>query len=80
MHKKIRKNESCGGLKWFGSILLLIGLCFTSYNIFPLNLYFMIIGTGTWVLVSYFWKDYALMLLNSVSFIISVSGLINYWT
>ena len=80
MYKEKREIKEVRGLKWFGSILLLIGLCFTSYNIFPLNLYFMIIGTGTWVLVSYFWKDYALMLLNSVSFIISVSGLINYWT
>ena len=39
----------------------------------------MVIGTGTWVLVSYYWKDNALMLLNATSFIISVSGLVNYW-
>ncbi len=79
MYKKNRKRKDVRGLKWFGSILLLIGLCFTSFNVYPLNLYFMIIGTGTWVLVSYYWKDYALMLLNATSFVISVSGLINYW-
>ena len=79
MHKENRKRKEVRGLKWFGSILLLIGLCFTSFNVYPLNLYFMIIGTGTWVLVSYYWKDYALMLLNATSFVISVSGLINYW-
>ena len=79
MYKKNRKRKDVRGLKWFGSTLLLIGLCFTSFNVYPLNLYFMIIGTGTWVLVSYYWKDYALMLLNATSFVISVSGLINYW-
>ena len=79
MHKKIRKNESCGGLKWFGSILLLIGLCFTSFNIFPLNLYFMLIGSGVWVMVGYIWKDGSIILLNVVGFIITIVGLINHW-
>ena len=79
MYKEKREIRKVRGLKWFGSILLLIGLCFTSFNIYPLNLYFMVIGTGTWVLVSYYWKDNALMLLNATSFIISVSGLVNYW-
>ena len=80
MHTKNRKNESCGGLKWFGSILLLIGLCFTSFNIYPLNLYFMTIGSIVWTSVGYFWKDGSIILLNTVGFIISVVGLINYWT
>ena len=79
MHTKNRKNESCGGLKWFGSILLLIGLCFTSFNIFPLNLYFMLIGSAVWVIVGYIWKDGSIILLNVVGFAITILGLTNYW-
>ena len=79
MYKKKREVREVRGLKWFGSILLLIGLCFTSFNIFPLNLYFMLIGSGVWVMVGYIWKDGSIILLNVVGFIITIVGLINHW-
>ena len=79
MHKETREIKSVRGLKWFGSILLLIGLCFTSFNVYPLNLYFMTIGSIVWVSVGYYWKDGSIILLNVVGFIISITGLVNYW-
>tara|TARA_B100000609_G_scaffold143843_1_gene115672 strand:- start:374 stop:616 length:243 start_codon:yes stop_codon:yes gene_type:complete len=79
MYKEKREIRKVRGLKWFGSILLLIGLCFTSFNIFPLNLYFMLIGSGIWVIVGYIWKDGSIILLNVVGFIITIVGLINHW-
>ena len=79
MHKETREIKSVRGLKWFGSILLLIGLCFTSFNIYPLNLYFMLIGSAVWVSVGYIWKDGSIILLNVVGFIIKLVGLINQW-
>ena len=79
MYKEKREIRKVRGLKWFGSILLLIGLCFTSFNIFPLNLYFMLIGSGVWVMVGYIWKDGSIILLNVVGFIITIVGLINHW-
>ena len=77
MHKETREIKSVRGLKWFGSILLLIGLCFTSFNIYPPNLYFMLIGSAVWVSVGYIWKDGSIILLNVVGFIITLLGLIN---
>lgn len=79
MYKKEREIRKVRGLKWFGSILLLIGLCFTSFNIFPLNLYFMLIGSAVWVIVGYIWKDGSIILLNVVGFAITILGLTNYW-
>ena len=79
MHKETREIKRVRGLKWFGSILLLIGLCFTSFNIYPLNLYFMLIGSAVWVSVGYIWKDGSIILLNVVGFIITLVGLINQW-
>ena len=70
MYKKKREVREVRGLKWCGSFLLLIGLCFTSFNVYPLNLYFMTIGCIVWVSV---------ILLNVVGFIISITGLVNYW-
>ena len=40
----------------------------------------MTIGSIVWTSVGYFWKDGSIILLNTVGFIISVVGLINYWT
>ena len=79
MHKETREIKSVRGLKWFGYILLLIGLCFTSFNIYPLNLYFMLIGSAVWISVGYIWKDGSIILLNVVGFIITLVGLINQW-
>ena len=79
MYKKKRETREVRGLKWFGSFLLLIGLCFTSFNIYPLNLYFMLIGSAVWVSVGYIWKDGSIILLNVVGFIITLVGLINQW-
>ena len=79
MYKEKREIKEVRGVKWVGSILLLIGLCFTSFNIFPLNLYFMLIGSGVWVMVGCIWKDGSIILLNVVGFIITIVGLINHW-
>ncbi len=79
MYKEKREIKNVRGLKWCGSILLLIGLCFTSFNIYPLNLYFMLLGSSIWVAVGYIWKDGSIILLNVVGFIITLVGLINHW-
>ena len=65
-------------VKWLASITLLIGLTFTSTNIYPLNLYFMIIGTIAWAWVGYKWNDRSLLLLNGVSAVIALIGLLKY--
>ena len=79
MQKKTRESKGVTSLKWFGSVLLLIGLCFTSFNVYPTNLYFMTTGSIVWIIVGYKWKDGSIMLLNSVGVIISIAGLIIYW-
>ena len=72
------KGDITWWVKWIASIILLVGLTFTSTNIYPLNLFFMIVGTTAWAWVGFMWHDRALMLLNGVLVVILATGLLGY--
>jgi len=79
MYKKSRKIKRVDGLKWTACIILIVELMLTSYNIYPLNLYFMVIGTFLWIMVSFLWKETSLMILNIIACLIGLSGIVNSW-
>ena len=78
VNKITPKGDITWWVKWIASIVLLVGLTFTSTNIYPLNLFFMIVGTTAWAWVGYMWHDRSLLLLNGVSAVIALSGLIKH--
>ncbi|MGI9572278.1 MAG: DUF6552 family protein [Candidatus Actinomarinaceae bacterium] len=63
-------------LKWTSSIILSTGLFFTSYNIYPLNLYVQLVGVAGWLWVGFIWKDNSVIFINGVGFIILLNGII----
>ena len=65
-------------LKWVSSIILIIGIVLTSHNIYPINLYVSSVGLLGWTIVGFIWKDRAIMVVNLISLVIYVTGLINY--
>ena len=66
-------------IKWFSSIVLIIGMILTSNNIFPLNLVLHIIGIGGWLIVSMMWNDRALIVINSIGVVIYINGILQYY-
>jgi len=52
-------------IKWFSSVVLMIGMLLTSNNIYPVNLYFHFVGIAGWMIVGMLWNDRALMVINS---------------
>ncbi len=52
-------------IKWFSSVVLMIGMLLTSNNIYPVNLYFHFVGVAGWMIVGMLWNDRALMVINS---------------
>ena len=64
--------------KWISSIILIIGMVLTAYNIFPMNLLFHVIGLSGWLLVSIAWNDKSLIMLNTVALVIYANGIIAY--
>ena len=66
-------------IKWGASIVLIVGIILTSNNIYPLNLYFDIVGLTGWFIVGMIWNDRALIVINVVSLAILINGLVTYY-
>jgi len=65
-------------LKWSGTILCLIGIALTSFNVYPLNLFFGLIGSALWTLAGFLQQDVPLVLVEAVAVIIYVMGVITW--
>ena len=66
-------------IKWIASIIILIGMCLTSINFLPYNLFFHLVGVVGWLVVGVMWHDRALMVVNSVAAMIFFMGILNYY-
>ncbi len=64
-------------IKWIASIIILIGMCLTSINFMPYNLFFHFVGVMGWLVVGVMWHDRALMVVNSVAAMIFFMGILN---
>jgi hypothetical protein len=63
-------------IKWLGTLLCLIGIALTSLNIFPLNLWFGLVGSTLWSWSGLHQKDYALFVVEVVAVLLYLGGLI----
>ena len=66
-------------IKWMASIIRLTGITLTANNIYPLNLFFDVVGVTGWFIVALMWNDHALIVINSVSIVILLNGILNYY-
>ena len=78
-HKVTPKGDLSWFIKWMGSILLIIGLSLRSGGIYPLDLYFTLVGSLLWTYVGMLWHDRSIMLVNMACFSIVLSGIIGAW-
>lgn len=65
-------------LKWFGTTLCLIGIALTSFNIYPLNIVFGLVGSGMWAAAGYAQDDTPLLLVELVATLMYAAGLATY--
>jgi len=65
-------------IKWYGTTLCLIGIALTSFNIYPLNILFGLIGSGLWTAAGYVQDDAPLVLVEAVATILYAIGLVTY--
>jgi hypothetical protein len=63
-------------IKWSGTILCLIGIALTSFNIYPINIYLGFIGSALWAYAGYKQKDYALFLVEFVAVAMYATGIV----
>jgi len=65
-------------IKWVSSVLILISIAFRAADGYEMwDLGFGTLGVVGWLAVSIMWKDRALILLNGVSLMMLVVGILN---
>ena len=66
-------------IKWIASIILVVGVILTSNNIYPYNLMVHAVGMFGWFIVAIIWNDRALLVINAVSLVLLINGLVSYY-
>ena len=54
-------------LKWFASIVQIMGYSATGFGFTPLNQYLFLVGLIGWFIVGILWKDRAIMLIHLIA-------------
>jgi hypothetical protein len=67
-------------LKWGGTALCLIGIALTSFNIYPLNVFFSLVGSFLWTVAGLIQRDAALFLVEAVAVVMYLLGAITWIT
>jgi len=82
MNTQINKVTPAHGLswyvKWLSSIILIHAMAFTSLDMYPYNMYFQFTGITGWLIVGWIWKDWSLIVVNTVGSLILFAGIIHY--
>jgi hypothetical protein len=61
-------------IKWLGTVLCLIGICLTSFNIYPLNVWFSLVGSLLWTVAGFMQRDIPLFLVEAVAVAMYLAG------
>lgn len=64
--------------KWSGTLLCLIGIALTSFNIYPANIVFGLFGSGLWTYAGVLQNDSPLVLVESVATVLYLFGVVLY--
>ena len=64
-------------IKWLGTILCLLGIALTSFNIYPANILFGLIGSALWTLAGFMQRDIPLLLVEFVAVVLYFVGIEN---
>jgi hypothetical protein len=71
-------NMTLSSLKWYGTLLCLAGIALTSFNVYPLNIIFGLVGSGLWTTAGYVQDDAPLVVVEAVATGLYAVGLITY--
>jgi drug/metabolite transporter (DMT)-like permease len=67
-------------IKWSGTVLCLLGILLTSFNIYPTNIFLGLIGSFLWTYAGVMQRDTPLMLVEGVAVLFYLFGVIAWTT
>jgi hypothetical protein len=72
------RNSDLQLIKWLGTTLCLIGIALTSFNIYPANIVFGLLGSTLWTMAGILQRDVPLILVELVAALLYLVGFISY--
>lgn len=66
-------------MEWGSTAVLIIGVILTSFNIFPLNVWFSFIGNFGWIVVGVLWRKLSLIIISSLICFLYIVGLVSHY-
>lgn len=67
------------GFEWSSTVILLAGVVLTSFNIYPANIWFLLIGNIGWIALGWIWRKWSLLILQTIITIIYIAGIIKVY-
>lgn len=72
------RGNTLKAIKWAGTILCLAGIALTSFNVYPLNIFLSLIGSGLWTWAGWAQRDAPLTLVEGVAVTLYFMGVITW--
>jgi hypothetical protein len=72
------RRNTLKAIKWTGTILCLIGIALTSFNVYPLNVFLSLIGSALWAWAGWLQRDTPLVLVEGVAVTLYFIGVITW--
>lgn len=69
---------SSNEIKWIGTLLCLVGIALTSFNVYPLNVFLSLVGSALWTWAGYLQDDLPLILVEGVAVSLYLIGAITW--
>ena len=63
--------------EWLCTLVLIIGVALTSYNVYPLNIWLSFLGNLGWMILGYIWRKWSLFVVELIITIIYIAGIYN---
>lgn len=63
--------------EWICTVVLIVGVALTSFNIYPLNIWLSFLGNLGWMILGYMWRKWSLFIVEAIIVAIYIGGLYN---
>ena len=63
--------------EWLCTLVLIVGVALTSYNVYPLNIWLSFLGNLGWMVLGYIWRKWSLFIVELIITIIYIAGIYN---
>lgn len=64
-------------LEWTSTVVLVVGVALTSFNIYPANIWVSFAGNFLWLITAWVWRKWSLVVVEAIICAIYVAGIYN---